>query len=101
MGDETHSEYMAHKHARRENPPTSKAAAISMQAPAVTLMEQIMASLYFDGPATQHELAQRLQLESQQINKRTADLKIAGKIEPSGLTRPGPSGRAQTVWRVK
>jgi len=93
----TQLDWVSDHHRRRRDPATSHAAAQSMASAAPTLAMVILATLEAHGPATQSELAQRLALQSQQVNKRTADLKNAGLIVGVG-TRPGPCGRQQTVW---
>lgn len=95
------------KHARRRDPATSKAAAQTMMQVAPSLCDRIWLALKVFGPMTQTEIADAMKLlyeiniDRQQVNKRTADLKNAGKIEASDETRSGPSGRQQTVWRIK
>jgi len=93
-------DWLSGQHARRENLETSKAAARSVKMQALALIDRIL-EIIKKQPATQDELAYVLGLQNAQVNKRTADLKNAGVIESSGETRPGKSGRQQTVWRAK
>jgi len=94
-------DFNPHEHARGTDPGTSKAAAAAVAATAPTLMERILAILTVCGPLTHYEAARRLQLPADKVHKRFSDLKNKGLIEPTGLTRPGLSGRAQTVWAVR
>ncbi len=93
------------KHSRRSDPSTSKDAAETMTHAAPSLCDRILLALKTFGSMTQTEIADvmrrryHVNVDRQQVNKRTADLKNAGKIEASGETRPGPSGREQIVWR--
>lgn len=93
-------EFDPEKHSRTDDLSTSKAAAHSI-VNADVIMGKILAELQERGPGTQSELAQRTGLEVSQVWKRLSDLKAKDFIEPSGSTRPGPSGRAQTVWQEK
>jgi len=52
------------------------------------------------GPAGQTEIAARCGLLPHQVNKRLADLKRAGKVEPTGQRQLSASGRQERVWRV-
>jgi predicted ArsR family transcriptional regulator len=85
-------------HARSDNLATSRAAAESMPESAASLCRRIFACLREHGAATQSEIAARLGLLDHCCNKRISDLKNAGLVHPSGVTRTGPSGRQQTVW---
>jgi predicted ArsR family transcriptional regulator len=90
------------EHHRADNLDTSVAAAHAMNpVNAAAIMGMILGALRARGPATQAELAATLGLRDAQVWKRISDLKNKSHIEPSGITRPGPSGREQTVWRVK
>jgi len=100
MTDQQLDLWSPRSHARRRDPETSHAAAESVTRSAKALMEVIWRSLATLGPATFSELADRTGLEPQQVWKRLSDLRDEERIEPSGLTRPGRSGRRQTVWRV-
>lgn len=51
-------------------------------------------------PSTDHELAAQLGLDGNSIRPRRKELQERGLIEPSGATRPSPSGRPCIVWRV-
>lgn len=86
-------------HSRTDDLSTSKAAAHSV-VNASAIMGIILNALKVHGPRTQSELAQLLDLHDSQVWKRLSDLKNKQRIEPTGVTRLGPSGRAQTVWRA-
>lgn len=92
-------EFDPEKHSRTDDLHTSKAAAHSI-VNASAIMGIILSNLKVHGPRTQAELAQLCGLHDSQVWKRLSDLKNLKRIEPTGLTRPGPSGRAQTVWRA-
>lgn len=100
MTEQLQIDWSVRAHARRDNLQTSKAAAASMQVAAQSLAGRVLASLRAQGPATASELSRRLELTQYQTGKRISDLRNANMIEASEETRPGPSGRAQTVWRV-
>jgi len=91
-------DWVPRDHARRRDPGTSHAAARSMRSDASALMEQIHADLKLRGPSTQSELAARLALRPDQVWRRVSDLKNRERIADTGITRPGDSGRHQTVW---
>lgn len=101
MQTQTDFDFDAHKHARHSDLDTSHAAAASMKVAAQILCVQILAHLVSDGPQTFDEVSFHLKIPAARVWKRLSDLKNHGYIEPSGITRPGISGRAQTVWRVK
>lgn len=95
------SEYDPHEHHRVDDPDTSKAAAHSISpVSADAIMGILLSALKIHGSRTQAELAAWLGLRDAQVWKRLSDLKNRGLIVPSGLTRPGPSGRQQIVWRA-
>lgn len=104
MGDETdddwHRNFNPHHHARRENPPTSKAAAQSMKPTAGELCTTILDCLRWHGAQTFEHVAAKLALDESQVWKRLSDLKNQGLIEPAG-TAIGRTGRSQTLWRAK
>lgn len=93
--------WQAHEHARTSDRSTSHAAAASVRHGARAIMDQILGELRRFGPGTFSELALRCERDEAQVWKRLADLKNASLIEPTGDTRPGRSGRAQTVWRAR
>lgn len=93
--------YEPHEHHRSTDPSTSVAAAHSMSGIAASICARILDCLRFIGPSTQTEIAAHLSdIDRQAVNKRISDLKNQGLAEPSGLTRPGPSGRQQIVWKA-
>lgn len=56
--------------------------------------------------ATKSEITERLNRSGfafveEQIHKRISDLVKENKLEDSGKTRPGKSGRNQTIWKIK
>ena len=93
---------MIQPRARATDPATSHAAAASMCG--LPLAEQhgrILFALQFGGPGTVYDLAFRcIGMPAHAIGKRLSELEAAGRIEPTGETREGPSGRACRVWRV-
>ena len=50
--------------------------------------------------ATDHEVAQALDLLTDTSRARRVELRDLGMIVDSGRTRPTPSGRAATVWII-
>ena len=88
------------EHARREDKPTSRAAAESVRQSAQPIMDEIHRDLRQRGPGTFSDLAARLNRPDGQVWKRLSDLERAGRVTASGQTRKGPSGRQQTVWEA-
>jgi hypothetical protein len=89
-------------HARRTDPATSHDAARSIHGSAEALTARLYAVLARRGPMTRSELtaAAGQKLSDYQVSKRVSDLKNAKLIVDTGQTRPGPTGRMQTVWRA-
>lgn len=94
-------DWVSKEHARRDDLITSHLAATSMQGSAKAIAQRVLAVLIETGPGTFYEVAVRANLDPAQVWKRMSDLKNWGCIEASGQTRKGPSGRQQTVWRVR
>lgn len=87
--------------ARRSDPPTSKASALSVERFAGEQYARILWALKHGGSATIHELAERcIGLGDHQIGKRLPELEAAGKIRQTGETRPSPAGRQCRVWAL-
>lgn len=88
------------KLARTSDPTTSQAAADRVREFAPAHREQILAALRRFGPMTVDRIAAITRLQSQQINKRTSDMRRAGLIEPTGREFPSNSGRPEREWGV-
>jgi predicted ArsR family transcriptional regulator len=103
MGDERQTDWVAwtRKHTRKRGHATSVAAAQSMEKTAGSLCVRIFKCIRDHGSATHSEIAARLGMTPEQIHKRLSDLEEDDLIIASGITRPGPSGREQTVWKIK
>jgi predicted ArsR family transcriptional regulator len=90
-------------HVRATDPPTSVAAAASLDA--ATLGRQkarvLDAVRTFGGRATREQVAQLLGHDRSCISRRITDLVRDGLLEDSGDTARGGSGRAQTVWMLR
>lgn len=100
-------------HARVTDPPTSHAAAESMQGPPLsdqqalvlrTLVECDRTGGYQHDGATAHEIVMRLAYtghapQQSVVARRLTDLRDAGLIVDSGRTRPGASNRQLIVWQ--
>lgn len=85
--------------ARGTDPATSHAAAAAVPEFAAGHYGRILLALQDHGPATVAELAARLGMGEQQVNKRLPELERAGAVSVlAGVTRPGASGRRQRVW---
>ena len=95
------NEWNVDEHVRSTDPSPSLQAAVSMQGSAKALAHRILAEITVNGPGTQHTIALRMGLPAASVWKRLSDLAKWGFIEPTGFTMPGPSGRKQTVWKVK
>lgn len=52
------------------------------------------------GPATFHEIAARIDMEGQQVNKRLPELERIGAVVRTEETRASPSGRQCAVWKA-
>jgi DNA-binding transcriptional ArsR family regulator len=78
-------------HARRSDPETSKAAAGSVDAVGLALV--VLESLRQHGPATAHELADRLSLQLVTVSPRLKPLEDRGKVRRAQEKRQG-----RTVW---
>lgn len=84
--------FQTEAHARKSDPATSHAAA--SKARRSTLQARVLESLAQHGPATSHELAERLGLSLVAVSPRMAPLRRQGKVEEAG-SRDG-----RTVWRA-
>lgn len=85
-------------HARRSDPRTSKDAAKAAEKFAASHAGRILDCLKAHGPQTVDEIARRLGMQSQQVNKRLPDLEANAKAMPSGLTGLSASGRQERLW---
>jgi predicted ArsR family transcriptional regulator len=85
---------------RAMDPPTSKAAGIAAKRFLGEQERRIVEALAV-GPGTKDEIAARCGLTEQQVARRMHGLEVAGRVEPTGTTRPSASGRPERVWRVK
>ncbi len=94
-------DWVAHVHARVDDPGTSHTGAQSVKRRAQYIAARVLRSLKVHGPANFSALADRLHLEPSQVWRRLSDLKNQGLIEPTNETAPGLSGRPQTIWRAK
>lgn len=92
-------DWLAKQHVRRQDPETSRAAASSVARASRALMYRVLREIN-SCPGTQWEVSQRMRLKPEQIWKRISDLRAKKMVEDSGITRPGPSGRLQIVWKV-
>lgn len=87
-------------HARHDDPRTSKAAAGQLGDAFTSLCNRLLAALR-EQPSTAGELADRLELDVWQVNKRLPDLKEAGLAETTGAERKWwKSQRQQREWRA-
>jgi predicted ArsR family transcriptional regulator len=91
-------DYQPRAHARREDPRTSRAAADSMKEGAGALCTRLLEAFRTYGAMTRSEVARRVGLSDYQVSKRLSDLQHANLLQDTGTTRPGPTGRQQTVW---
>jgi len=85
-------------HARSRDPVTSHMTAARLDEFAGTHAEKILACLTKYGPQTVDELAVRLDMQTQAVNKRLPDLQRRGKAIPTGDARHSRSGRLERVW---
>lgn len=83
---------------RRSNPPTSRLAAARVREFSGDHCRRVLDALE-QGPAGQTEIAARCGLLPHQVNKRLADLRRRGVVEPTGERRLSASGRQERVWR--
>ncbi len=90
-------------HARCSDPDTSHIAATKARTFIKGHAALVLEALRTYGPMTVDEIAVGTGLQSQQVNKRTADLQEAGLIAVAtafghDMTRPSSSGRPARVW---
>ena len=86
-------------HARRTDPPTSRAAANSVN---VTDMEaRVVGALKAHGPLTTYEIADILRLSLVTVSPRLRPLADKLIVEDSGTRKMGESGRKQIVWQMR
>lgn len=84
--------------ARRSDPPTSKAAANSINMRG--MKAQILNVLKECGPLTEHEIALRIRRERVSVSPRFAELRDAGLIRTAG-TRVNPATNKDCVlWEI-
>lgn len=88
------------KRARGSDPETSHQAAARVVDFAHGHFALILGSLKVHGPQTIHELSEHTGLDHVAIARRTAELHDAGRIEPTGATRPSPKGRQCREWAL-
>jgi predicted ArsR family transcriptional regulator len=100
MTEQLSIDFSAAAHRRRSDPDTSRAAARSMVGSVDSLLQRIVQAFRDRGPMTRTEVAAIVGLSDYQASKRISDLKNVAAIVDTGERRPGPSGRAQIVWRV-
>jgi predicted transcriptional regulator len=86
--------------ARHGDPETSHAAAARVTEFDANHFGRILSCLRQHGPQTFHELAYRLGLDGQQVNKRLPELERISAVHRTGDTRLSPAGRACTVWAI-
>lgn len=88
---------------RRTDPVTSKVAGIAARETGlVGRHERLILEALAAGPGTKDEIASRTgELTEQQVARRMHGLHRAGRVEPTGTTRPSRSGRPERVWRVR
>lgn len=87
--------------ARHNDPETSKAAGLAARE-FLGDHERLILEALAAGPGTKDEIASRIgTLTEQQVARRMHGLQRAGKVEPTGMTRPSRSGRPERVWRAK
>lgn len=86
---------------RRSDPETSKAAGrAARETGLVGRHERLILTALELGPGTKDEIAARTgALSEQQVARRMHGLHRAGRVEPTGTTRPSRSGRPERVWR--
>jgi hypothetical protein len=85
--------------ARRADPWTSHTAAEMVGRFARGHYGLILTALR-QGPGTQHDIAKRVPLRFDQVHKRLPELELYGLVEPTGETKPGPSGTPCRVWAL-
>jgi len=79
---------------------TSAEAKKSIQPHLTHMKHRVLRSLYLDGPATDDELEQRLDMSHQSLSACRRGCVIDEFVEPTGDTRPTRSGRRANVWKV-
>lgn len=100
MSEQLSIDFSAAAHRRRTDPDTSRAAAESMYGAIESILRRLLDAFRDRGPMTRTEISAIVGLTDYQASKRISDLKNAGAIVDAGERRPGPSGRAQIVWRL-
>lgn len=90
------------KRARRDDPATSKEAAVRVIDFAHGHYALIIGALGLQGDATIYELAARTGLDHVQVARRLPELSQAmpARIFDTGRTKPSPSGRPCRIWRL-
>jgi predicted ArsR family transcriptional regulator len=92
--------YTPHTSARRTDPGTSHEAAQAAASFAGTHCDRIHTALIQCGPMDPEQIGAMVGIEPYSARKRLADLKGAGRAEPTGQIVPTTSGRSQRVWRA-
>lgn len=92
-------ENFAESHARKGDPETSKAAAVVAKNFYSSHCGRIYTALVQHGPMTVDEIAELLEMQSQQVNKRLPDLQRLGLATPqAGAARLSAAGLACRAW---
>lgn len=87
--------------ARRSDPATSHVAAESMRPAIGEQHSRILHALKYGGGKTIHELPDFVRgLDAVQIARRMSELEARALVVRTNETRPSPSGRPCTVWRL-
>ena len=93
-------DYIATTRARRDDPPTSHAAAAQAE-PVASVHERMIVAFLKQGYPRSFivdQIADGIGLTSYQVSKRMRDLEVDGKIRLSGDTRPSKAGRQARCW---
>lgn len=86
---------------KRQHSPTSKAAHESIKPAKAYYHAKVVEGLeQLKGGGTFSQIADAVCLAPDKIWKRCSELKAAGIIFDTGITRPLPSGRQGTVWQL-
>jgi len=82
--------------ARRDDPQTSKAAALSMTGPHAVHQYAIVNVLW--RPMTIYHIARLTGLTHVQVARRLPELRTMGHVRPTGKTAAGDTGRECRLW---
>lgn len=91
---------VVHPRARRTDPFTSHIAAGKAERFAGSHAARLLAELLAHGPGTVDELAARVGLQSQQVNKRLPELEREGRIRATDRTRLSKAGVQERIWEA-